>query len=190
MRLKDESKRDAIFHATVYLLNKIGFNNISMSKIAKEAGVSPSTLYVYFDNKEDMLQKIYVDAKQQMVMAMCKNLHENRTVHENILQLCKNILDFSRDFNEYLLVIDQLSFTPLIEDISQDEIITMFQPIFTLMQRGVAEGLLKNVAPELLIGFCYYPITQISKEQCSARHTFEGLDDQIIIDMCWDAVKK
>ncbi|MDR1409712.1 MAG: TetR/AcrR family transcriptional regulator [Oscillospiraceae bacterium] len=53
MRVKDFSKKDAIFEATINLLNEIGFANISMSKIGKAAGVSSSTIYVYFENKED-----------------------------------------------------------------------------------------------------------------------------------------
>jgi hypothetical protein len=37
MRTKDDSKKEAIFEATIGLLNEIGFANISMSKIAKSA---------------------------------------------------------------------------------------------------------------------------------------------------------
>ncbi|MCZ8522715.1 helix-turn-helix domain containing protein [Paenibacillus mucilaginosus] len=64
MRHKDENKNEAIFKATIQLLNEIGFSDISMSKIAKRAHVSPSTIYVYFENKEDMLSKLYSNGKQ------------------------------------------------------------------------------------------------------------------------------
>ncbi|MFN0223999.1 TetR/AcrR family transcriptional regulator [Paenibacillus sp. KR2-11] len=53
-----------MFKATIQLLNEIGFSDISMSKIAKRAHVSPSTIYVYFENKEDMLSKLYSNGKQ------------------------------------------------------------------------------------------------------------------------------
>ncbi|MDB4867155.1 MAG: TetR family transcriptional regulator [Cohnella sp.] len=44
-----------------------------MSKIAKKAGVSASTIYVYFENKEDMLNKLYLSIKKKM------SLNENRS---------------------------------------------------------------------------------------------------------------
>ena len=45
MRVKDEVKQDAIIEATIKLVNEIGFVSSSVSKIAKEANVSPATLY-------------------------------------------------------------------------------------------------------------------------------------------------
>jgi len=38
VRVKDENKKEAIFEATISLLNEIGFANLSMSEIAKKAG--------------------------------------------------------------------------------------------------------------------------------------------------------
>ena len=66
MRMKDENKKTAITKTIVRLINEIGFANISMSKIAKAAGMSAATLYVYYDNKEDMFRKVYMDVKKHM----------------------------------------------------------------------------------------------------------------------------
>ena len=67
MRQKDEAKREAITRSIVSLINEIGFVDISMSKIAKATGISPSTLYVYYENKEDMFRKIYLEVKRRMI---------------------------------------------------------------------------------------------------------------------------
>ena len=61
MRTKDENKKAAITKAIIRLINEIGFVDISMSKIAKATGISASTLYVYYESKEDMFRKIYLD---------------------------------------------------------------------------------------------------------------------------------
>ena len=55
MRTKDENKRQQIEQAVIKLVNTIGYFNISMSKIAKETGMSASMLYVYYEYQEDML---------------------------------------------------------------------------------------------------------------------------------------
>ncbi|WP_094092917.1 TetR/AcrR family transcriptional regulator [Paenibacillus physcomitrellae] len=43
-------------------MNEIGFAETSISKIAKKAGVSAATIYIYYENKEDMLSKIYFES--------------------------------------------------------------------------------------------------------------------------------
>ncbi|MFW9978530.1 MAG: TetR/AcrR family transcriptional regulator, partial [Candidatus Thorarchaeota archaeon] len=54
MRTRDQAKYDAIVKASVKLVNDLGFDGISIAKIATEAGVSPATIYIYFKNKEDL----------------------------------------------------------------------------------------------------------------------------------------
>ncbi|MBU0970455.1 MAG: TetR/AcrR family transcriptional regulator; helix-turn-helix transcriptional regulator [Proteobacteria bacterium] len=56
----------------------------SVSKIAKEAGVSPATIYVYHKNKEDLLVSTYIEIKKNMGLAMIeqniiKNVDLNKT---------------------------------------------------------------------------------------------------------------
>ena len=65
MRMKDENKKTAITKAVIGLINEIGFANISMSKIAKSTGISAATLYVYYENKEDMFRKVYMEIKKE-----------------------------------------------------------------------------------------------------------------------------
>ena len=54
MRTKDEEKQDALFEATVKLVNEIGFAASSVAKIAKEAGVTRGAIYWHFKNKPDL----------------------------------------------------------------------------------------------------------------------------------------
>ena len=70
MRRKDDSKREAIANAAIELITTNGFADTSMSKIAKAANVSPATIYVYFENKEDMLNQLYLMVKRELSEAM------------------------------------------------------------------------------------------------------------------------
>lgn len=63
MRAKDENKEAVIRDQAIEMIVKEGFHGLSMQKLAKAAGLSASTIYIYFRNKEDMLNKLffYVD---------------------------------------------------------------------------------------------------------------------------------
>ena len=53
MKEKVSDKYTALLQATLTLVNNHGFHDTPMSKIAKLAGVSPATIYLYFENKQD-----------------------------------------------------------------------------------------------------------------------------------------
>lgn len=42
-----------------------GFDGLSMQKLAKAARLSPSTIYVYFKSREDLLNQLYLDVEQR-----------------------------------------------------------------------------------------------------------------------------
>ena len=48
---------ERIFSATDNLMAVEGLLNLSMHKIAKAAKISPGTIYIYFKNKEELLEK-------------------------------------------------------------------------------------------------------------------------------------
>ena len=80
VRVKDDNKERAIYDAAISLITANGFADTSMSKIAKAAGVSPATIYVYFENKEDMLYKTYTHVKREMGEALARGLKPEITV--------------------------------------------------------------------------------------------------------------
>ena len=65
MRLRDQDKQQRIKQSMVRLILREGINGTSVSKIAKDAGVSPATIYVYYDSKESMLSEIFQEYSDQ-----------------------------------------------------------------------------------------------------------------------------
>lgn len=190
MRIKDENKKDAILEATIKLINEIGFANVSMSKIAKIAGVSASTLYIYYENKEDMFKKVYVDVKKQMLSACIKGINDGETVKQSIKKFCENLLDFMQNHQEYFLFIEQSSNSPLVNLSLHKDIEALLHKTFAIFERGIDEGILKSTSPVLLVGFCVYPITQLYKESCHQQVWLQDIDYELVFQMCWDAIKK
>ncbi|MFQ7291767.1 MAG: TetR/AcrR family transcriptional regulator [Monoglobales bacterium] len=82
MRVRDENKKAAITKTIIRLINEIGFANISMSKIAKATGVSVATLYVYYENKEDMFRNVYMDVKKQMIEECNRGISADESVNK------------------------------------------------------------------------------------------------------------
>lgn len=61
MRLKDDKKELIIRQEAIKMIVENGFDGFSMQKLAKKAAISPSTIYVYFKSREDLVNQLYID---------------------------------------------------------------------------------------------------------------------------------
>jgi len=189
MRLKDDNKKDAIFEATIQLINEVGYENVSMSKIGRKAGVSPSTIYVYFENKEDMLKKVYLESKMKFAWGMIRGIRNEDSVRQVAFQLVKNVLDYVQENESYFLFTEQFADSPLMRDLDMSEINKIFGPIYEIVERSQKEGILKQLPPELLFAFGYYPVTQFAKGKLRLDVSFSQMDIESLQQMFWDAIK-
>lgn len=190
MRVKDENKKTAITRTVIGLINEIGFANISMSKIARATGISAATLYVYYENKEDMFRKVYMDVKNHMLRECGKGICPEESVELSVRKLCRNLLDYMQKYTDEFLFIEQAGNSPLATDEMIAEIEQNSLETIKVFQKGIDEGILKQAPPVLLIGFCYYPVEQIFKEWKKESSMLPEVDFELVFQMCWDAVRR
>src|SRR5215510_14292756 len=79
----DSAKRRQIIEGARQVFLAQGFDGASMGKIAREAGVSKGTLYVYFASKEDLFQVVAYDeclAQAEQVFTLDHDDHDVATV--------------------------------------------------------------------------------------------------------------
>jgi AcrR family transcriptional regulator len=70
------STRDQILTATYRILISIGYNQISMRKIADEAGVNQSLLHYYFGSKENLMLEVLGYVNEQLLVRQRKMYQE------------------------------------------------------------------------------------------------------------------
>ena len=115
MRTKDDQKKEALFAATIKLVNDIGFAATSVSKIAKEAHVSPSTLYVFFKNKEDLLVSTYVEIKMDLSRAMLDRFDDSLPIRDIMKNVWFSMFDYISLKPHYFQFIEQFANSPYSE---------------------------------------------------------------------------
>ena len=113
MRTKDDSKKAALFEATVKLVNEMGFVSSSVSKIAKEASVSPGTVYVYYKNKEDLLVSTYVEIKQNLSEAILQDFDSKLPVREILEKIWFNLFEYVSNKPDYFKFAEQFFHFPI-----------------------------------------------------------------------------
>ncbi len=74
MSKKTKDKYQAIIEAAIKVIAEHGYHSAQVSKIAKEAGVAEGTIYLYFQNKEDVLISIFKDKMGEYITLVCNKL--------------------------------------------------------------------------------------------------------------------
>src|SRR5437870_3144693 len=80
---QDRAKRRQIMEGARQVFLAQGFDGASMGEIARQAGVSKGTLYVYFDSKEALFEAIVEEechAQAEQVFALDSNDHDVEAV--------------------------------------------------------------------------------------------------------------
>lgn len=79
---QDPTKRAQILDGAKRCFLSLGFEAASMNEITSEAGVSKGTLYVYFEDKEDLFKALIDREKSAIMSAARQKLEEPGTIPE------------------------------------------------------------------------------------------------------------
>ncbi len=189
MRTRDDLKETALFEATVKMVNEIGFASSSVSKIAKEAGVSPATIYVYHKNKEDLLVSTYIAIKLDLSKALLKDFNDQLPIRDIFRNVWFNMFEYISNHLEYFKFVEQFSNSPYSSLVNKEEVEQYFDPISRVLQTGIEQKIIKNVHPDILRAFMYYPITVLANPNLCQNFELNEENIEAAFTLAWDAIK-
>ena len=189
MRIKDDEKEAALFEATVKLVNEIGFASSSVSKIAKEAGVSPATIYVYYKNKEDLLVSTYIEIKLNLSKALLKDFNDKLPIRDILRNVWFNMFEYISNNLEYYKFAEQFSNSPYSSLVNKKEVEQYFDPLIKVLQTGIEQKIIKNVNLDILVAFMFYPITVLANPNLCQDFELNAENIEIALILAWDAIK-
>lgn len=189
MRLKDEKKRIAIYHAAMEVITHHGVESASMSKIAKAAGVSSSTIYVYFKNKSDMINKLYLMVKQEVCSAMLNDLPDDMDIETATKSWMRNYFYYLVDNPPVLSFLEQFYNSPTITDETKQEAMTYFAPLMELHLRAVKERFIKDYPAPLIRAFAVDPVMSLARTHRNRELEMDEALLETALDMAWSAIR-
>ncbi len=87
MAKKTGEKYHAIIDAAIKVIAKNGYHNSQVTKIARMAKVADGTIYLYFDNKDDILISLFRTKMSEFVERVRQEMELVKTVEEKLYQL-------------------------------------------------------------------------------------------------------
>ncbi|GAE34884.1 TetR/AcrR family transcriptional regulator [Bacillus akibai] len=138
MGKKKGPKYNQIIEAAVKVIASHGYHQAQVSKIAKEAGVADGTIYLYFENKEDILISLFEEKMGHFVEIIRERISAELSVEDKFLILVKTHFE-QLQADKYLAIVTQLELRQ-----SNTELRLMINKIFKnyllLLEEILTEG--------------------------------------------------
>lgn len=186
---KSEIKRKALVKATISLVNNNGFHATPISKIAKMANVSPATIYLYFKNKQDLVNKVYIEVKKKFTTYAFASYSENIPVVKGFEIIWKRIADFKTKDVEYAMFLAQCDNTPIIDNACREEGIRHLEPLLNLWERGRQEQIIQPISDYLLYAYTVNPLSFLIVMQQQGMFKIEKRHIDEAYQAAWNSIK-
>lgn len=154
MRPKDENKENAIRLKAMEMIVKHGFEGLSMQKLAKAANVSPATIYIYFKNREDLLNKIFIEVQEKFTSVALEGFKPELSFEQGLWIQWKNRLKFIVKYPIHFSFYEQFRSSPLIDH--DDVRPTIFKEnMKNFVINAIKRGEIQKMDPEIYWSIAY-----------------------------------
>ncbi|MEM7179821.1 MAG: TetR/AcrR family transcriptional regulator [Spirochaetota bacterium] len=190
MRVKDDKKHIAICEAAIKLIYTNGFADTSMSKIAKEANVSSSTIYVYFDNKEDMLNKVFIYAKGKLYKVLISGIDFHAPTKGIFKAMFYNYYELTLKDPILYSFCEQFVNSPLIKKISQNDLDDITAELNQVIEKGTKEKILIKEKPHLISILFFSPLVVYFKQMVEYNQKVNKADVDRLYELSWRSISR
>lgn len=181
MRTRDYDKQQRIKEASMKIVLKDGIDGASVSKIAREAGVSPATIYVYYDSKEAMLAEIFRECAHEPYRYMKRRLSPDMSTGDLIEAMVRGYYAFASEHEEMFSFVEQASRCPMLADQVCDEKCSC--DVLDLVRTRQERGEIRGCSEAVLMAALFAPVRYLALNRLVAQPSPEAQLDELVMLM-------
>lgn len=178
MRKKDDEKQQSIKNAVVRLILEKGFQGASIAKIAQIAGVSPATVYIYYENKEAMLNDIYEECTRDAVHSLLRCVRPGMCGEEIVARLIRQYYEYIVQNREVFYFIEQFDTCPaLVSNCSAANGSVSLDHLLTELKQ---KRMVNNFDNQNLYAILFSPVKRLACHDCECGCDSEEQLEELI----------
>ena len=182
-------KRTEILKATLMLISEHGFHGAPMSKVAEAAGVGAGTIYRYFENKDVLINELFLEIKKHMSQAMLAGFSEDDSPEEIFRKIWRNTYNFCIQNPQEMLFLEQYHNSPFLTPETEAATMEYLAPLINVFQSAIMAGDIKNLTFDELSVFAYDVTVAFAKRHISGTLIMDETRLAIVEQACVDAIK-
>ena len=180
----DPEKEKHIFQATLKLVLAEGFAGLKMADVARESKVATGTVYVYFHDKEDLINALYLHLKKAKAARLLKgNLPAKQPFKDRFQWLWERFFEDVVAYPAESAFLEQYYRSPFLRQDVINTTDSLLQPVFDLLEEGQQGKHIKNLPIHLIVAQLTGPIFEYARQG-----TLQPSDREILFSMAWSSV--
>lgn len=191
MRIKDYSKIDIIFKSTLDLIRNVGFVGVTMAKIARGSNMATGTMYIYFKNKDELINALYQDIERKSSARFLEGYNPDQPYVLCIKKVWINYLKHRIEHHEESIFLEQYYSSPYITETQKKVAEEMKDPVYNIINRGKKENLINgNIDTEMVFSAMIGFIRELAEEHVSGRYILDSKKINTAFEINWRMVSK
>lgn len=185
-----QEKLQKILSEACCLFAEKGFHGTAVPEVAAAAGVGAGTIYRYFENKEDLVNGVFVYSKNKLRDYMGRDISEadSADLESAFYKLWRNLCRFARENPTEFYFLELQEHTKYLNRESKKLERDVLAPVRLFATRGRKVGLIKPVSTMALIALVWGAFVGLFKADANG---YLQLSDEVIEEagrICWQMV--
>ena len=188
MRQAEIDMAEQIFLATEQLMAESGLHNLSMHKIAKKANISAGTIYLYFKNKDELLEQLAHRIFAQFSMVLAKDYDDTKSYFEQYRTMWWNVWYYLQNNPTTVKNLNQYWSLPSFIKVCSEQENYSHWAVFC--RKAITDGQLCNLPIKLLFSLGLESAVNLIHDQIHFGQQLPVATLENVIERTWRAIQK
>ncbi len=183
MRVRDVNKVELVKQKAIELLVDVGIEGFTMNKLAKACKLSVATLYIYYQDKDDLILKVAIEEVERMSKIMLENFDPESHFEDGLRQQWKNRAKCLTEYPLSAQMIEQLrtsAYQPKIRHVFNEN---FKKPLGNFVLNAIERGEIESMSFEIYWCVAFAPLYSLIRFH-NEGHSLAGksfvLSDEIL----------
>ncbi len=191
MRPRSLEKEEAIRNIALQIIQEEGLENLSMQRLAKAANVSPRTIYLKYENKEDLLVKLFIETVLSAYeQAVLEGFSEAMDFAAGVKKIWTNTFHYFKNNRHAFALMQYGKSSPLLNKAFREKNIKegqFFAPVHRFIKRHVAAGTISDLPREAHRALLFAPVFDLVNEYFESKEKSKQVITEKVLLACCDA---
>ena len=169
MRTRNTDKEALVKEKAIELLVQQGFDGFSMNKLAKASGISVATLYIYYQDKDDLIKKIGIEVGEGFFKGALLGFNPDMAFAEGLRLQWDNRIAYTMDNRKAMQCWEALRHSPHNEYILQHAKANFKEVLGKFIKNAIQNGQLIQLPFEVFWAIAYGPLYTLLKFESEGK---------------------
>jgi len=148
-RPKSEEKHNRLLSVAAQVFAKNGLS-APTAMITSAAGMAEGTLFIYFKSKDDLINALYKEIKNDLWQALLSDYPHKASVRMQIKHVWNKYIDWGMKNPNGMLVLNKIKVWEGLRSDVRDDVTARFSDIYALIDTAINDGTFQNVPQEFV----------------------------------------